>query len=152
MEHQSEILMEHQIEILLDGKDLVLRPGDMLRGGWRLNAAYALPVKKAELFVLWFTEGLGDTDDGTLFHQVAVENAALDAGRAFPFETPLPPGPWTYDGKYVKIRWAVRVFITPQSGKAFGAEERFQLLPRGRQGGAPMERNEPPEPQFGATA
>jgi len=144
--------MEHHIEILLEHKDLVLRPGDTLRGGWRLDATYALPVKKAELFVLWCTEGKGDTDESTVFHHVAVENGTLDSDRAFPFETQLPYGPWTYDGKIIKIRWAVRVCITPQSGKAFGAEERFQMLPQGRSSEESVEHRESPEPQFGTGA
>ena len=139
--------MEPQIEILLDDKDLVLHPGQVLRGGWRLNAASAVPVKKAELFVMWSTEGKGDADSGAAYHQVAVEDAELDAGRAFTFETTLPHAPWSYAGKLIKINWYVRVYVLPREGQPFAAEERFKLLPQGRPSGAV----EPPEPVFGQT-
>ena len=127
--------MEPQIEILLEDKDLVLHPGQVLRGGWRLNAAYAVPVKKAEVFVMWSTEGKGDADSGAAYHKVAVEDVELDAGRAFPFETTLPQAPWSYSGKLIKINWYVRVYVIPREGKPFAAEERFKLLPQGRPGG-----------------
>lgn len=119
------------IEILLDDRDLILRPGETLRGGWRYNHTESLAVRKAEVFVLWFTEGKGDTDEGTVWQRTSVEAGSLDAGRAFPFELQLPAGPWTYDGRIVKIRWAVRVFVTPEKGPPFAAEERFQLRPAG---------------------
>lgn len=144
--------MEPEIEILLEAKQKRLQPGETLRGGWRLNAANAMAVKSADLSVLWFTEGKGDSDEGVIFHQVSIENSELDAGRAFPFEVRMPPAPWTYDGRIVKIRWAARVYITPQSGKTFCAEERFQVRPKTDPAGLMEERGTPPEQVFGASS
>ncbi|MBI3827988.1 MAG: hypothetical protein HY291_00630 [Planctomycetes bacterium] len=120
---------EGEVEILLDAKGGVLRPGQTLSGGYRLNTAYPVPVKRMELSVLWYTMGKGDTDEGVIHFETVAENQELDARRAFAFSVPLPDAPWSYDGKIVKILWAVRVRVFPVSGAEIATEEGFRLIP-----------------------
>ncbi|MCZ7648656.1 MAG: hypothetical protein M5U26_25925 [Planctomycetota bacterium] len=120
-----------RLEILIDDAVRVRHPGEALRGGWRYNSEEPLEVKRAEVRVFWFTEGKGDCDSGVHGSQASVEDGTLDAGRAFPFEVALPDEPWTYDGRLVKIRWAVRVNVTPRQGQEFAADASFQLRPKG---------------------
>jgi hypothetical protein len=119
------------IEILIEDEDLVVRPGQNLRGGFRAASGDPVHARKAELSVLWYTEGKGTEDMGVVFHQTVAENRQLDAQDAFPFEVKMPDSPWSYDGKILKIRWAVRVRLQPDHGKEIAGEQRFFLLPEG---------------------
>lgn len=120
---------EGEVEILLDSKGGVLRPGQTLSGGCRLNTAFPVAVKRVELSVLWYTMGKGDTDEGVIHFATVAENEEIDARRAFTFSVTLPEAPWSYDGKIVKILWAVRVRVFPKNGKEISTEEGFRLLP-----------------------
>lgn len=119
------------VEILIDDEDLIVLPGQHLRGGFRVTSADPVYVKKAEISVLWYTEGKGDEDMGVVFLDSVAEGQQLDAQQAFPFDVTVPDHPWSYDGKIVKIRWAVRVRLFPEHGSEIAAEQRFHLLPKG---------------------
>lgn len=124
-----------QVEILLEDPDMILNPGQTLNGGFRVNTMIGVPVKRAEVSVLWYTMGKGDTDEGVIHCQSFAEDGMLDAQTAFPFSVVLPDAPWSYDGKIVKIRWAVRVRIYPKEGKEVAAEQNFRLWPAHRKQG-----------------
>lgn len=125
-------LAAEQIEILLELPEGCARPGQALRGGLRLNVPEPLSVQRLEASAVWYTEGRGDKDEGVVWHQTLAENEELDSQRAFPLEIPMPEGPWTYDGKLIKIRWVVRVRVKPQGESEIAGEKPFSLLPPGR--------------------
>jgi hypothetical protein len=128
-----------QIEVLMETGQGAVRPGAMLRGGFRLNTPEPLPVRRVELTVMWYTEGKGTQDTGVIHHQVCAENETLTAERAFPFEVRMPLVPWSYHGTLIKIRWTVRVRVYPALALDFGGDEDFVVQPLcfpPRQGGA----------------
>lgn len=127
-------LAPEQIEILLELPGGCARPGQPLRGGLRLNVPEPLSVQRLEASVVWYTEGRGDKDEGVVWNQILAENEELDSQRAFPLEIPMPEGPWTYDGKLIKIRWVIRVRVKPQGESETAGEKPFDLLPPGRKG------------------
>ena len=125
-------LTKDDIEFLVELEEGVARPGQRIRGGFRLKHEEPLPVKRVETSLLWYTAGKGNQDEEIIWHQTTAENDVLDAQRAIPFEAELPERPWSYAGKLIKINWVIRARIFPENGEEIAADYRFQLLPEGR--------------------
>jgi len=62
------------------------------------------------------------------FETVAVDST-VSSEQAFPIEARLPSFPWTYHGRMIKVRWAIRVRVLPVKGKEFGGEYPFVVRP-----------------------
>ena len=120
---------ETRLAIVLDHPDGVYRPGDVLRGEFRLQSGAPLHLERAEVSVGWLTEGKGDTDECAVHDEDVAVGTRLDLGNSFSFSARLPMEPWSYDGQIIKICWAVRVILHPVKGKARRFEERFRLEP-----------------------
>lgn len=98
----------------IDGRD-AFEPGETIR----LVAEWKCPQKppRAEVRLIWFTEGKGDTD------RAIVRREQLDKPRATDSRTvefKLPEAPYSFSGKFVSLVWAVRLEL-------FGAGKSRQL-------------------------
>ena len=120
-----------QLEILIESDHGLVKPGDMVRGGFRLLTDDPVPVERVELSVLWYTDGKGDMDQGVIHHETLAKGETLSAQRAFPFKVQLPNEPWSYNGNLIKLHWVVRVRVYPAKGKPWAGEEEFRVHPAG---------------------
>jgi hypothetical protein len=125
-----------QLEILVQSDRGLVKPGGVVRGGFRVLTEEPMPVERVELSVLWCTSGKGDVDECVIHHETLARGETLNAERAFPFQVQLPDQPWSYNGQLVKISWVVRVRVYPVSGKPWGGGEEFRVHPaRWNEGG-----------------
>lgn len=109
------------LRIVLDEDGRRFLPGERISGraSWELEKA----PKKAEIRLIWLTQGIGTRDVGI------VETAPLEQPRAEDeqkFSFRLPAGPYTFSGKLVSLQWAVELAISP-GGKS--EQVRFDLSP-----------------------
>lgn len=118
-----------QLEILIESDRGLVKPGGMVKGGFRILAEAPQPVARVELSVLWYTDGKGDMDQGLIHHETLAVGETLTPDRAFPFQVRLPDQPWSYHGQLIKIRWVVRIRVYPEQGASWGGEEEFRVHP-----------------------
>lgn len=114
--------------IRLESDRAAYRPGEILAGFYRLDAATQRDVESVELSVMWYSEGRGDEDLVVIyFERLSNEDGELDLSTPRRFSTPLPNSPLSYDGVIVKIFWCVRVRLFVRNGKQVCFEQPFQL-------------------------
>jgi hypothetical protein len=97
--------METGITFELEAGREEFAPAEALRGVVSWESAN--PEDRAELSVLWYTEGKGDKDTG-LAH---FEEFKLDSQNEHRFEIALPLLPLTYYGELLKIHWVCRLRV-----------------------------------------
>jgi len=61
---------------------------------------------RLELVLLWFTEGVGNTDVGIVATQIFSEVSALGERN---FELRAPQAPESFRGKLIRLRWAIEI-------------------------------------------
>ena len=105
------------IQIELDGAKTDYVRGELLSGSVTVYSASLDEPLRAELSVLWYTEGKGDEDLGVVHFQTLAEDAAVLGTHSYRFELMLPVLPLTYHGKLVKIHWTVRVRVQHATGE-----------------------------------
>ncbi len=117
------------VTIRLDRNGRVYHPGELLAGEYRLEGVARRQIKAIEVSVLWYTDGKGDQDFSVHFFQrlSAEQGDWIDSRGPGRFSTVLPPGPLSYSGAIVKVRWCVRVRAFLQQGKEIVEELPFQL-------------------------
>lgn len=122
-------LRQPLISIQIDRGQQVFEPGDVLSGGFQVDAVDPADVRVVEISVLWFTEGTGDEDMGVhYFERLTAEDVPeLNLQERRQFQTVLPNSPLSYEGVSVKVCWCVRVRIFLKQGRDFVAERGFQL-------------------------
>jgi hypothetical protein len=103
-------------------------PGATLTGGYTLRAGDAGVLRTVELSVLWYTDDRGIGEMGVCHY----EERAAEGGQAplygtRPFRAHLPQGPFSHDGKLVKLRWAVRLRLRYAGGEEVVRELPFRL-------------------------
>ena len=125
-----------KLEILIQTDRGLVKPGEVVRGGFRILTEAPMPVERIELSVVWSTSGRGDTDEEVLHHETLAQGETVTADRAFPFQVQLPDQPWSYNGQLIKIGWSVRVRVYPVHGKPWGGAEPFRVHPAGWEKGA----------------
>lgn len=81
----------------------------------------------------WRTEGKGDTDAG-----VGAEGTTTAAGAVYRFRLGVPPGPWSYAGQLLKIRWELEVWSSTTGAGEVAID--VTVLPRDR---VPRDRSAP---------
>ena len=113
--------METGITFRLDGDREQFSPGDTLGGvvTWDANVF----GDRAELSVLWNTEGKGDQNSGIAYF----EEIALDSLGEHRFQVKLPLLPLTYYGQLLKIHWTVRLRVDRRHGTDFLLEIPFVM-------------------------
>lgn len=78
----------------------------------------------------WHTEGRG-TQFRQKIQEIDVFQGTLQANmpRSFEFDFQLPEEPWSYEGHYISIVWAIGVQLDVPWGRDVKAEEPFVLRP-----------------------
>ncbi len=105
-----------EIGAVLDGASTAasgvpaFRPGDTVAGTVIVSAMEDVECNGLQIEVGWRTEGRG-TRDSVVVDQRTAFRGKLEAGRTleFPFDAKLPDGPWSYEGKLLRIVWQVEV-------------------------------------------
>ncbi len=110
---------------------LRFRPEEAIEGTVTILPDSAVNCKHLYVRLEWHTEGRG-----TQFRQ-KIEELDLYQGdlqglvpRTFDFSFRLPDEPWSYDGYYVSVVWAIAVQIDVPWGRDVKYEEQFLLLPQ----------------------
>lgn len=117
------------ILLKLDAGKSVYLPGTPLAGEFSIDGNRPLPMRAAELSVLWYTAGQGDEDFGVHYFDRIIDEPGrpLDLRRPLRFSTVLPPSPLSYDGRIVKVCWCVRLRLFPQQAPELVEEVGFRL-------------------------
>jgi hypothetical protein len=88
-------------------------PGETVQGSITIHCQQGpWTPTHAEALLFWRTEGRGDQDEGI----AAAINLAEGIGEmptsvTRDFSLPLPPLPWTYHGKALKVHWVLGVYL-----------------------------------------
>ncbi|HSC21216.1 MAG TPA: hypothetical protein VLC07_05770 [Solirubrobacterales bacterium] len=90
---------------------------------WR----FAEPPSKVELRLLWYTEGRGERDLSVV-QVVPFDAPGADDRRSFQIE--LPPGPYSFTGRLVSLRWALEAVAEPGDRSA---RAEITVAPEGRE-------------------
>jgi hypothetical protein len=101
-----------QLEVILrlDREHRAYYPGDTLSGEFHLEGVSPATLQAAEVTILWYTEGKGNSDSGVHFCQRFLpDSRGFDWRWPQRFSTIVPRSPWSYEGLIVKIRWKVRL-------------------------------------------
>jgi hypothetical protein len=112
------------------GTTTLYHPGDQLRGQVTFFTDSEVKCKAVHARLLWHTEGRG-----TRFEEVIAENelfqGTLQAGlpNYFEFSFDLPGDPWSYEGHYVSVVWAVEIDMDVPWGKDIRENKPFLLRP-----------------------
>lgn len=109
-------------------------PGDEVSGAFVLAGGPPADADSVELSVLWHTTGKGTEDLGVIHYRdwTAADGTLADLPTPGTFAVRLPPTPWSYDGRLVKIAWAARVRVRFAAGGERVEEAPFVVAPRGR--------------------
>jgi len=109
---------------LADGR-AAFSPREEVAGtvSWRFGA----PPAKVELRLLWYTEGRGERDLSVVQALPFEAPGAIDRR---PFRIALPPGPYTFSGRLVSLRWALEAVAEPGDRSA---RAEITLAPEGRE-------------------
>jgi hypothetical protein len=90
---------------------IVVAAGDSISGRLHVSAPQRLRIHHVELAVGWRTAGRGETDAHVAYSERILRGPWLEGEFDTPFAVRLPDAPFTYNGRIVKIRWAVRATI-----------------------------------------
>lgn len=101
-------------------------PGDIFTSGAKLEGIARLygDFKKAELSVMWITEGKGDTDRKVILFE---DLDAINGGPDYSFSVTLPSMPCSYEGTLLKIIWLVRLRAFPVHGAEIISDRPFKV-------------------------
>lgn len=109
---------------------LRFRPAEFVQGS--VTVIPDSDVKCNHLYVRleWHTEGRG-TQFRQMVQEVDVFEGMLQANmpRSFEFDFQLPEEPWSYEGHYISIVWAIAVQLDVPWGRDVKHEEPFLLVP-----------------------
>lgn len=98
------------IEIGLEGDRTAFRPGEEVAGSVAWSLEEGVPPERAEVRLVWFTEGKGDRDSAMAASAELPSPAPLDRRD---FRLRLPEGPYSFKGRLVSVVWAVEVVVEP---------------------------------------
>lgn len=122
------------IHLTLKNNRHAYEPGETVRG----NVAVMVPggpvdVKSAELLLFWRTSGIGDTDEGVVSTVKLVEpGGQLPSAFSRDFDLVVPPTPWSYSGRLVKINWFLGVYIKQAWRSSDDVEIALEVRPTAR--------------------
>jgi len=118
-------MSDGSLEIAITGGRTTFAPRETVEGtvSWR----FALAPAKVELRLLWYTEGKGERDLEVI---EAVPFAAPAAAESRAFSLRLPPGPYSFSGKLISLRWALEAVAEPGDRSA---RTEIVVAPAGRE-------------------
>ena len=107
-----------------------LRPSEFVQGTVTIIPDSNVKCNHLYIRLEWHTEGRG-TQFRQKVEEMDVFQGDLQANmpRSFEFDFQLPEEPWSYEGHYINIIWAIAVQIDVPWGKDVKHEEPFLLLP-----------------------
>ncbi|MBE2222168.1 MAG: hypothetical protein IAF02_11535 [Anaerolineae bacterium] len=118
----------------LDGESsdttTLYHPGEVLRGQVTIFTDSNMDCKNILARLVWHTEGRG-----TPYQEIITEKelfqGTLKAGlpNYYEFAFDLPQDPWSYEGHYVSVVWAVEIDIDVPWGKDIKESKPFLLRP-----------------------
>src|SRR4051794_17390371 len=119
-------MKEPRLTVRLDNDHQGYRPGERITGLYDLTLEGEAAAEALEVSILWYTEGKGNEDLGVhhFERQGAGSGEVIRGGR---FEVQLPPGPLSYEGVLVKVRWCIRVRAFLMGGRELVTEAPFRL-------------------------
>lgn len=126
---QADIRIHLRDTETLDGFPL-LRPRQTLHGDLTIIPDEDVRCKAVVLTVGWHTEGRGTRHAETVDTQTLLEGnlrAGIPAQVAFVVQ--LPEAPWSYQGKYVSVVWALEVKLDVPWGRDVRQTQPFVLRP-----------------------
>lgn len=116
-------------ELQLDRTPAFYEPGDAVRAELLLPGSIAGSLRSIELSLVWFTVGKGDEDlYVSQFQRHQISPAKGKPGVSpWLLEANLPASPLSYNGRAVKVCWAVRARLFDKSGKVSLIEQPLRL-------------------------
>lgn len=112
------------------GKGYRFHPGEIISGSVTIYPDQDINCKHLYIRLLWQTRGRG-----TRFLQKIAEQDVFQGElrqgmpRTFDFSFRLPKKPWSYEGHYISIDWAVEVQIDVPWKKDLKQIETFLMYP-----------------------
>jgi len=112
------------------GTTTLYHPGDLLRGQVTIFTDSEVKCKSIQARLIWHTQGRGTKYQEKIAEKQLFEGT-LNSGfpNSFDFSFDLPRDPWSYEGHYVSVVWAVEVDIDVPWGKDIKEEKPFLLRP-----------------------
>jgi hypothetical protein len=106
------------------------RPMEFVQGTVTVIPDSDVNCKHLYVRLEWHTEGRG-TQFRQKIQEMDVFQGSLQANmpRSFEFDFQLPEEPWSYEGHYISIIWAIAVQLDVPWGRDVKSEEPFLLLP-----------------------
>jgi hypothetical protein len=111
----------HNLQIKLSSDTRDFLPGETLKG--ELHWSFPERVQRIELRLFWVTSGRGVPETGVV-EVLRFEPLAAQDARPFSFQ--LPPFPFSYEGRLMRLNWALEAICTPGN---ITAREEFTLAP-----------------------
>jgi len=97
------------IQIELDEGSPTYEAGDTIRGAVRTEVNKDCQCNNLILSLEWYTHGRGDTVERRVDQQSLFQGEWTAGGYHFyNFELTVPPGPYTYHGRYLNVDWRLR--------------------------------------------
>lgn len=99
-----------ELKIVLERSDRTCAVGEKVSGTIQVRAESDCECRKLTLTRQWRIDGKGHKDAGKKEEQVIFQGGSWRGGESasYPFAFDAPPGPLTYAGEIVKIRWHLR--------------------------------------------
>ncbi|MEJ2746355.1 MAG: hypothetical protein P8183_00310 [Anaerolineae bacterium] len=109
---------------------LRFRPAEYVQGSVTVIPDSEVKCKHVYVRLEWHTEGRG-TQFRQKVEELDVFSGTLQTGmpRSFEFSFQLPEEPWSYEGHYISIVWAIVVQLDVPWGRDVKQEEVFLLTP-----------------------
>lgn len=106
------------------------RPGSPISGSVTVYPNTAVNARKLEIRLAWHTEGRGSRT-GKSIESIEPHQGELQEGlpQTFSFNFTLPNEPWSYEGKYITVVWAIEVQIDVPMGRDIVESKPFILAP-----------------------
>jgi hypothetical protein len=121
------------VEVELDADDpVVLTPSDTVTGTVHVDVHQDVTCGGLTVKSRWEARGRGEEDTG-IAEETMLFQGAWGAGdsRTYSFELTLPPGPYTYRGEQLDIRWVVEADADLTMLVSSGDTAEFVLEPGG---------------------
>jgi hypothetical protein len=107
-----------------------LRPTEFVQGMVTVIPDSEVKCKHLYVRLEWHTEGRGSQFRQKVAEQDVFEGTLrANIPRSFAFDFQLPEEPWSYEGHYISIVWAIVVQLDVPWSRDVKAEESFLLLP-----------------------
>ncbi len=104
--------MGENVDIQIDPERLEYQPGETVSGKVTLIPKKDVRCRSATVQLEWHTTGRGNRDKKVIASKT-LASGGLTSGRVVSdvFSFPLPDAPWSYNGHYINIVWAIKVNI-----------------------------------------